>query len=114
MSPNSCAVIARLLAAEGFGDFEANAVENYWRKRSGLSDRQKRQIARLDKEIARIMANAPEGDRRIIGRFIGLHKKMSFDTGMRIGLMTLIWRLGEEVDASFAAHTSIADGGNEQ
>lgn len=26
------------------------------------------------------------GDKLILGRFIGLHKKMAFDTGLRIGL----------------------------
>ncbi|MGH9968461.1 MAG: hypothetical protein ACREBG_11620, partial [Pyrinomonadaceae bacterium] len=100
-APNSACVIARLLNVEGFTDFVANGVEQYWRKKSGLTERQKRQIERLDKEVARIMASAAEGDRQIIGRFIGLHKKMSFDTGLRIGLMTLIFRLSEEMDAAF-------------
>jgi hypothetical protein len=102
-APSSACVIAKLLATEGFTDFLANGIEQYWRKKSGLTDRQKKQIARLDNEVARIMAASTEGDRQIMGRFIGLHKKMSFDTGLRIGLMTLVFRLSEEIDASFVS-----------
>lgn len=97
-APSSANVIAKLLATEGFTDYVANGIEQYWRKKSGLTERQKKQLARLDKEVARIMAAVPEGDRQIMGRFIGLHKKMSFDTALRIGLMTLVSRLSRKVD----------------
>ena len=106
-APNSASVLAKLLCTEGFTDYLANGIEQYWRNKSGLTERQRKQIARLDKEVARIMATAAEGDRLIIGRFIGLHKKMSFDTGLRIGLMTLIFRLSKEVDAAIAEHPEL-------
>lgn len=100
-APNSAVVIARLLGTEGFSDYVANGVEQYWRKKSGLSARQRKQIERLDKEVARIMAAASEGDRQIMGRFIGLHKKMSFDTGLRIGLTALTHRKTDLSEAVF-------------
>ena len=106
--PNSACVLAKLLATEGWTDYLANGVEQYWRNKSGLTERQRRQIERLDKEVSRIMAAAQEGDRRIIGRFIGLHKKMSFETGLRIGLMTLIFHLSKEIDAAYKQFPQIA------
>jgi hypothetical protein len=93
----SAVVIAQLLGVEGFSDFTANQVEKYWKERSGLSDRQRRQIAKLEKELSRVMADLSEGDRLIVGKFIGLHKKMSFDTGLRLGLQAFIHRNGEPI-----------------
>ncbi len=83
---NSAVVVARLLHAEGFSDYVANQVESYWRRNSGLTEIQKRGIEKLDKGIARITAGMSEKDKQILGKFIGLHKHMSFDTGLRIGL----------------------------
>ena len=93
---NSAVVIARLLSTEGFTDRLANAVEKYWLKNTGLSKRQQHQIKRLDVELSKMAADLSEGEKRVLGRFIALHKKMSFDTGLRIG-MTL------------AAHKNVQD-----
>lgn len=80
---NSAVVIAKLLGTEGFSDHVANQVEKYWRYRSGLTERQQKSVARLEKEITRICESFSEGDKLILGKFIGLHKKMSFDTGLK-------------------------------
>jgi hypothetical protein len=86
MSVNSAVVIARLLGTEGFTDHLGNQIEKYWRTRSGLTHRQQRQIEKLDKAVAEMTAKLDVKERLALGRFIGLHKKMSFDTGLRIGL----------------------------
>lgn len=88
----SSVVIAKHLGAGGFSDLVANQVESYWKKCSGLSPRQLRQIHQLEKAIADLAKNLSVTDRLALGRFIGLHKKMSFDTGLRIGLMTFAQR----------------------
>lgn len=83
---SSAIIVARLLATEGFTDHTANEVERYWKRRSGLSPRQERQIKRLEAELSEIMKSLSAGDRLVIGRFIGLRMKMAFDTGLKIGL----------------------------
>lgn len=93
----SATVIAQLLGTEGFSDFTANQVEKYWRTRSGLTDRQQRQIDRLNKEVSLIMSGLSEGDCLVIGKFIGLHKKMSFDAGLKIGLQAFAQKCDKEI-----------------
>jgi hypothetical protein len=92
-APRSSVVIARLLASEGYTDYLANQIERYWMKTSGLSDRQTKKIQRLNKELSRIAKELSEGDKMVLGRFIGLHKKMAFDTGLRMGLIAYLTSL---------------------
>jgi len=47
---SSAIIVARLLATEGFTDHTGNEVERYWKKKSGLNERQRRQIAKLEVE----------------------------------------------------------------
>lgn len=94
----SAVIIARLLSTEGFTDHTANLVESYWRKNSGLSFRQQRQISQLDKKVGEIMKDLPIETRLVIGRFIGLHKKMSFDTGLKIGLQAFATKMDKEIE----------------
>lgn len=83
----SSVVIAKLLDSEGFTDFTANQVEKYWRKNiGGLTSRQKNKLEKIDGEVSEFMKDKTEAERLLIGRFIGLHKKMSFDVGLRIGI----------------------------
>jgi len=84
----SAVVIAKLLGTEGFTDHLGNQIEKYWKNQAGLTDRQKRQLVQLDKAISEISHKLDVKERLAFGRFIGLHKKMSFDAGLRIGLTT--------------------------
>ena len=97
---NSAVVIAQLLYTEGFTDFLANRIESYWKRRSGLTMRQKRQLQRLDKEMSRVMAGLSKADNLVVGKFIGLHKKMSFDTGLRIGLQAFAQKVEKEIESN--------------
>ncbi len=83
----SSVIIARLLDSEGFTDFTANQVERYWRRNiGGLTSRQKNKLKKIDGEVSELMKDKTAAERMLIGRFIGLHKKMSFDVGLRIGI----------------------------
>jgi phage host-nuclease inhibitor protein Gam len=83
---NSAVVIAKLLSTEGFSDHTANQVERYWKRATALTERQKAQIERMEAAIADWCKDMPADKRLLLGKFIGLHKKMAFDTGIRIGL----------------------------
>lgn len=98
---NSAVVIARLLSTEGFSDYTANEVTRYWKHRSGLTDRQMRQVERLEERVSEIMARLDVGDNLVIGKFIGLHKKMSFDTGVKIGLQAFATVNGKDIETDF-------------
>lgn len=92
-------IIARLLATEGFTDHTANQVERYWKERSGLNGRQRRQIKQLETEWSEIAKKLSAAERLVIGRFIGLHKKMSFDAGLKIGLQAFAQKMDKPVEA---------------
>ena len=94
---NSACVIAELLAAQGFTDYLANRIENYWKRNAGLTERQLERFKRLDAELSRIMKGLSEGDRGIVGKFISLHKRMSFDTGLRIGIQAFAVKQDKEI-----------------
>ncbi len=99
---NSAVVIARLLGTEGFTDHVAAQVKRYWMHRSGLTDRQRRSIERLKKEFGVIMNDKlGEGERLIVGKYFGLLMRMQFDTGLKIGLQSLLTQNGNhEVDVT--------------
>jgi hypothetical protein len=97
---NSAVVIARLLGTEGFTEHVANEVKRYWMHRSGLTDRQYQSIVRLKKEFGAIMHELDEGERLIVGNYVGLLMRQQFDTGLKIGIQTIATLNEHEVDAS--------------
>ena len=98
---NSAVVIARLLGTEGFTEHVANEVKRYWLHRSGLTERQQKSIERLKKEFGEIMHGMTEGQRLIVGKYIGLLIRMQFDTGLKIGIQSLLTQNGnKEVDVT--------------
>ncbi len=82
--------IARILGADGFTDHVANLITKYWKTKSGLSHRQFRNIRELNDAISKLTANMSKPEKLALGKFIGLHKKMSFDVGLKTGLMTFL------------------------
>ena len=95
---NSAVVIARLLSTEGFSDRVSNHIEKYFKKNSSLSYRQKKQLDRLEKELSDMCMKLTEGEKQVLGRFIGLHKKMSFHVGLKIGLTSWACKNSKQVD----------------
>ena len=95
---NSAIIIAQLLSTQGFTDHTAAEVERYWRAKSGLSERQRRHLEELDRALAEMAAKLTPGDRLVMGKFIGLQKKMSFDVGLKIGLQAFAQRQSKEIE----------------
>jgi len=91
---NSAVVIARLLGTEGFTDHVAAQVKRYWMHRSGLTERQRKSIERLKKEFGEIMHGLNEGQRLIVGKYVGLLMRMQFDTSLKIGIQSLLTQNG--------------------
>jgi hypothetical protein len=86
-APKSAVVIARLLSAQGFDNETANLVDRYYRKRLGLTARQLKSLDEKEAALKKIAAEKLDaGERMVLGRFVGLHKHMAFDAGLRIGL----------------------------
>lgn len=82
----SSVVIAKLLCSEGFTDHLGNQIEKYW-KTSIMRNQARRKIAKLEREFSEmIQAKMNAKEKLLLGRFISLHRRMSFDTGLRIGI----------------------------
>lgn len=82
--PRSSAVLARLLDAEGFSDHSANQVEGWWRRAQSIG-KNFAEIDRLKRHLSELSKKLTEEERKVVGRFIGLHMRMGFDTGLRMG-----------------------------
>ena len=80
----SSVVIAKVLDSEGFNEHVQNQVEKYWLHISGPAARKKHR--RLDRDIAEMCKKLTDGEKLVLGKFISMHKAMSFQTGLRIGL----------------------------
>jgi hypothetical protein len=85
--------IARLLDSEGFSDHIGNMVERYWVRNIA---RNRKRHRKLDADVAEICKRLTDGEKLILGKFIALHKRMSFDTGLRIGLTTFARKIDKE------------------
>jgi hypothetical protein len=81
----SSVVIAKHLHSEGFSDHVANMVEKYW-MRNICHGRHKKRYRKYEKEIAAMCSKLTDAEKMILGKFIAWHKRMSFDTGLNIGL----------------------------
>lgn len=91
----SSVVIAKLLCSEGFTDHLGNQIEKYW-KASIMRNQARRRIARLEKEFSEVITGKLDmKERLLLGRFIALHKRMSFDAGLRIGLQAFQMKCAE-------------------
>jgi hypothetical protein len=109
---NSSVVIARLLDSEGFSEFAQNATERYW-MRSICDPRRRRKYRKLDKELSAIAEKLTDAEKLILGKFISLHKRMAFDTGLRIGLTAFARKHDKEYQLLDLAEQS-ASGGTEE
>ncbi len=93
----SLAQIASILAAEGFTDHAANEVKRYWRRKV-VTGRQQQRIERVKAAFSKICDEKLSGaDKIVMGKYIGVLMSAQFDTGLRLGLMTLLFDLEEKV-----------------
>lgn len=79
--------IARLLGGEGFDKYACRCVEYYFVRRSGLSRNQRNKFEERRRELSTIMATLSPGERMVVGKFIHEQARMSFDAGLKIGLL---------------------------
>lgn len=97
-SVKSSVVIAKLLGSEGFTDHVGNAIERYWKK-TVMRRQASRKFARIEKEFSALITEKMDmKERMLLGRFIALHKRMSFDTGLRIGLTAYALKVDKPVE----------------
>lgn len=91
----SSVAIARLLDSEGFSDHVENIVERYWMKNI-CGHGARRRYRKMDKEVGEMCKKLTDAEKLVLGKFIALHKRMSFDTGLRIGLTTFARKVDKE------------------
>lgn len=84
---NSAIVVAKILSTEGFSEHVADQVDRFARRQMG--SREKIRHDKTEKAMATICANLDEVAKIVIGKFITLHKKMAFETGVRVGLTAM-------------------------
>lgn len=92
---NTSAKLARLLRAEGWTDHLANECDRYVRRNRVLSVRQLRQADRIEEAMRKVTDAMSEGDKMVLGRFVGLHKGFAFEAGLRTGLGVRVQQMGE-------------------
>lgn len=103
----SSVVIAKLLASEGFNDRVQNMVEKYWlQKVCNPAGRKKHR--RLDRDVAEMCKKLTDGEKLVLGKFISMHKAMSFQTGLRIGLTAFACKHDKEYEVEEDARVSAA------
>jgi hypothetical protein len=83
---NSAVVIAKLLDTEGFTDFTANRVENWWKHNRVQTDGQRRRVEKLEDAFSKFAADLTQQERYLLGKFIGMKCKQNFECGIAIGL----------------------------
>lgn len=85
-APDSSIVILRLLDSEGYSSHASNMVKKYW-KRNIMDQRRKLRVQRAERAFSEMVKNKlDDADRIVLGKMMGLHARMNFDTGLRVGL----------------------------
>lgn len=85
---NSAIHIARLLECEGFTDHTASELTRFAVRQ--MTPRQLAKFRELKNGIGKVTGKLTIGDKLMIGRFIGLHKSISFQTGLKMGIAAAV------------------------
>lgn len=86
----SCIEIAKMLDAEGFTPHVAQGIRKYWMKNI-IEPRKAHRIVRAIRAFREQVApKLNQGDRFVLGKFIGIRERQAFDTGLRIGLQAFL------------------------
>jgi hypothetical protein len=87
--------IAKLLGGEGFSERSANEVKRYWFRRVPTTSRAQKRLRALKRAFGAMVAEKlDDRDKVLLGKFISVLMRAQFDTGLRLGLMTLGAELG--------------------
>ena len=97
---NSAVVIAKLLDTEGFTDFTANRVENWWKHNRVQTEGQRRRVEKLEAAFSKFAAELTQQERYLMGRFIGMKAKQNFECGIAIGLTVAAVKNAQDVEVA--------------
>ena len=86
-SANSAIIVAKLLDTEGFTEHTANVVDRFARRQMGKREQERHD--KTERAMGNVCENLDDATKLVIGAFVTLHKKMSFETGVRIGLTAM-------------------------
>lgn len=82
--------VAKLLGTEGFSPHVAGLVRLYCLRNTSTPE-QRRRFFRTKKAWSEIVKEKlTDGDRMVLGKFIGCLQAMAFDTGLRVGLTAFL------------------------
>ena len=95
---NSAVVIAKLLDTEGFTDYTANRCEAWWLRNRVKTEGQHRRIEKLEQSFSEMAAKLTQAEKYLLGKFIGLRMKQSFETGIAIGLTVAAVQNSKDID----------------
>ena len=79
-----------LLGVSGFTAYSAGQIKKYWYHKSGLTKRQQQHVGELKEQFSESLKQLSKPERLVVGKYIGLLQKVSFDTGLRMGLTTFL------------------------
>lgn len=85
---NSIAVLARILDVEGFDDYAAGLCTRWWARNQQNRNDDKVQYRKQSLTTLLKKYSVTQEDKLILGKFIALHKRIGFDSGFIVGLMT--------------------------
>lgn len=86
----SCVVVAKALDSEGFTPTVSKLVRKYW-LRNIVEGRKMWKVTKTIRAFReQVTPKLTQGDRFVLGKFIGMREKMAFDTGLRIGLQAFL------------------------
>lgn len=88
MSINSAIVIAKLLGTEGFSEYTADQIDRFARRK--MEKREQERHDKTERAMSSVCEKLDDATKIVIGKFITLHKKMAFETGIRIGLTAVL------------------------
>lgn len=92
---NSAVIIARILGVEGYSNHVHNEVKRWWKHRV-MDPRETFRLERIEAEFSEFMRDASESDRLLVGKFIQLRSRQSFDAGFRVGFQALVFEHSAE------------------
>jgi len=90
-------VVAKLLDSEGYTDHLAGVVRKY--AFNIATQGQRKRLQKIKKMFSELVkSKLDDKDRMILGKFMSIRLKMSFDVGIRMGLAAYLKMSSEEKD----------------
>lgn len=95
---NSAVFIGKLLDTEGFSDYTANRVEQWWIRNRVKTNGQHQRLKKLEESFSEMCQKMTQAEKYLLGKFIGLKVKQGFEAGIAIGLTVSAVKQSQEVE----------------